>query len=602
MWASRDASNRMISYYSYLFTFPSRGAMIAIIMALSTVGCSLAFTLAWGLAYAVRGLLYGLLGLTAPLLVSDALVKPLFGDDVFLTPRRFTILSYASCIMYVALISLSSLAVALTGLADLLARGIMFAVAVNASLRHITIHVFSTQRLRENLVAAFIQPALCFATGVILLPIVGPHIPIQGFCGIVITVGGAQLILSVMGRWKDAPRGLRPIPLFRAFILAWAEEMNKPLEDQITLVGSTQDLSIDALTFSDSVGECIAALIVPYIHPGPFRNVGSSALPNLLTSRIRNKLGCEVLVPHGVSTHERDLTRSCDVERVADALASNLRVGGAFELASPLIWIDRHGAQVSCQMFGDVALLTLTLSPKSYDDLPEELGDKIMKAAAAMGVTVVVIDSHNSIQEEDDLNESDVENLFHAATEAVRYAKAAPRYAFSVSAARVIPREWSLDDGMGPDGVAAFTVRLKNGHTCVYAVVDGNNMRSGLRDRIIDALKSHGVDEAEVLTSDTHLVNAIGATSRGYHPIGERIDGQKITVYLVEAVEAALSKMERCFATHTRTVVSGLTVLGEAGLNLLSNVLESAFGLFKRTAVVVTSASLLLAFAVIFLL
>ena len=602
MWAGRDASNRMISYYSYLFTFPSREAMIAIIIALCTVGCSLAFTLAWGLAYAVRGLLYGLLGLTAPLLVSDAMVEPLFKDDIFLTPRRFTILSYASCIIYVAVVFLSSLAVALTGLTDLLERGVMFAVAVNASLRHLTISVFSTKRLRENLVATFMQPVLCFATGVILLPILRLHIPILGFCGVAITVVGAQLILSVMGMWKDAPRELRPIPLFRAFILAWAEEMNKPLEDQITLAGSTQDLCIDALTFSDTVGQCRAALIVPYIHPGPFRNVGSSALPNILTSRLGKKLGCEVLVPHGVSTHERDLTRSCDVERVADALESNLRVGGAFELASPLIWAERHGAQVSCQIFGDVALLTLTLSPKSYDDLPEELGDKIMEAAAAMGVTPVVIDSHNSIQQEDDLNESDVDNLFHAATEAIRCARAAPRYAFSVGAARVIPREWGLDDGIGPDGVAAFAVRLENGYTCVYAVVDGNNMRSGLRERVIDALKSRGVDEAEVLTSDTHLVNAIGATTHGYYPIGERTDGQKIIGYVVEAVEAALSKLERCRATHIRTVVSGLTVLGEAGLNLLSGVLESAFALFKRTAAIATSASLLLSFAVIFLL
>jgi len=601
LWEVRDASERMVSYYSYLFTFPSRGVMIAAIATISTCGCALAFTLAWGAASAVRGILYGILGLTAPLLVSDALSAPLFRDDVFLTPRRFTIISYASSIVYVGVILLTSLSLALTGRSDLLARGVMLGVAINIFMRQLSIQVLSSQGLGRNIVATFIQPVFCFAAGVVLLT-PGLRILVLGSIGAVIMVGGVQLLLWVMGRWEGAHRGLRLMPLFRAFILAWTEELNEPLEEQITRVGEARDLCVDSLIYGNASGGCMAALITPYIHPGPFRNVGSSALPNVLTARIGEKLGCEVLVPHGVSTHEQDLTRSDEAERVAEDVAANLCVGGGFDLASPFIIVETHGAQASCQMFGDVALITLTLSPKSYDDLPEELGERIMEAALAMGVTAVVVDSHNSILHRNELNDSDVDDLFQAAVEAIRSAKKAPRYTFSVGAARVIPGEWGLDDGMGPGGVAALAIRLKNRQTAIYIIVDGNNMTSGLRERIIDALKSSGIDEAEVLTSDTHLVNAIGATTRGYYPIGERIDDEGLIGYVVEATEAAVSRLGKCRASHTRTVVPGLTVLGAGGLELLGDVLESAFSLFKRTALAVTPASLLLAAAVVFLL
>ena len=601
MWSGRDASERIISYYSYLFTFPSRGAMIAAIVTISTAGCALAFAMTWGGPFIVRGLLYGLLGLTAPLLMSDALAAALFRDDAFLTPRRFTILSYASSIFYVGVILLSSLSSAVTGRVDLLARGVMFGVAVNASLRYLAIQVFSTRGVGRNLAAVFMQPVFCFAAGVVLsFPTL--RITVLGAIGAAVTVGGVQLLLLVMGRSQGVPGGLRFIPLFQAFIMAWAEELNEPLEEQITRVGEVRDLCVDSLIFGDASGGCRAALITPYIHPGPFRNVGGSGLPNVLTVRLSEKLGCEVLVPHGVSTHERDLTSSDEAVRVAVVIASNLRFVGGLDRASPVVRVERHGAKASCQMFGDVALVTLTLSPKSFDDLPEELSDRIMEAASAMGITAVVLDSHNSILQIDDLEDSDVDNLFQAAVEAMRRTKETSSYKFSVGAARVVLGEWGLDDGIGPDGVAALAVRLENGQTCVYVVVDGNNMLSGLRERIIDALRSRGFDEAEVLTSDTHLVNAIGATSRGYYPIGERIDEEKFIGYVVEAAEAAISRLGRCSASHTRTVVPGLTVLGEAGLELLDNVLESAFDLFKRTALAVTPASLLLAAAVVFLL
>jgi putative membrane protein len=127
-------------------------------------------------------------------------------------------------------------------------------------------------------------------------------------------------------------------------------------------------------------------------------------------------------------------------------------------------------------------------------------------------------------------------------------------------------------------------------------------MLSGLREKIIGAVRDLGVDEAEVMTSDIHLVNAIGKTTRGYHPIGERIDEDRFIGYVVEAVEKALSRLGRSDARHAHTVIPGLTVLGSGGLSTLSHVLESGFGLFKKTGLTVVPMACLLAVAVLYFL
>ncbi|KON29439.1 hypothetical protein AC482_06495 [miscellaneous Crenarchaeota group-15 archaeon DG-45] len=224
MWTSRDASERIVSYYSYLFTFPSRGAMAGAIVIISISGCAAAFAMTWGVAAALRGLLFGLLGLTFPLLASDALSSALFKDDAFLTPRRFTILSYASSIVYAGAILLSSATSTVIGGTDLLVRGVMFAIAVNASLRYLVVQVFSNRGVTRNMAATFMQPIFCFVSGA-LLSYPAMRIPVLGAIGTAITVGGIHLLLLAMSRTRNVPRGMRLIPLFRAFVMAWAEDL-----------------------------------------------------------------------------------------------------------------------------------------------------------------------------------------------------------------------------------------------------------------------------------------------------------------------------------------------------------------------------------------
>ena len=187
--------------------------MTVSIAMLSTVGCTLVFFFALGATSAFQGLLYGLFGLALPLLISDILTFIVYEDDVFLTPRRFAILTYSSSIIYVGVFFFSSLILVFSGRSDLITRAFMFGVAANASLRYLVIQVFSTKGLGCSLLAAFVQPFLCLIIGSFLLS-PSREIMYAGLIGNAIMVGGVKVMLWVISREKGLPSGLELIPLY----------------------------------------------------------------------------------------------------------------------------------------------------------------------------------------------------------------------------------------------------------------------------------------------------------------------------------------------------------------------------------------------------
>lgn len=591
----KDPSERIVDYYSLLFTFPSRKALFSAALTILAMG-GLVSSLIYEDLNLFSGLTFGLLGLGLPLLAADLFTIPLFRGEAIMNPRRFTIITFVASIVYAVALPLSVLLSAgNTATGDLL-EGVLVASGVSTFLRLLSLRVFVEGNPGQVHVAALLQPFLCS---------VGASFFINGgsgsffFMGAVMLVNavGVEVLLWVMGRWREV-EGVKLLPLFRAFILSWAEEMSRPLEEEITALGEKRDLSVDTVIFRGEGGGAIGAIVVPYIHPGPFGNVGSSALPEVLARSLGESLGCEVLVAHGVSTHRLDLTRSEDNTIIAKKILEFNPKSSPITSFSPLIREGRGGVEVACQIFGDTALLTITLAPVSYDDLPDGILDEIQSVASGLNLTAVVIDCHNSIDLARGLEEYDTTRVVEAARTAMEKGVSSGRGSFEVAVARRVPSEWGLYEGLGPMGFAVLATRVEGGgmHACV--VVDGNNMVVGLRGRLIDALEGVGFDGAEVLTSDIHTVNGIGATRSGYYPVGERMEWGRVVDYVVEAAEEAVSNLRPAGVHIYRTVVPGRNVLGEGGLDAIRRILETGFRLFKRAGIIIGVACLIASVAV----
>jgi len=381
------------------------------------------------------------------------------------------------------------------------------------------------------------------------------------------------------------------MPLFKAFLLNWIVDLNAPFEEFLEKLGENQDVEVSMIKFSSSKPK--AAIIVPSVHPGPFKNIGSSFLPSMLKTALEKKHNCVVCVPHGLFGHEFDLASQSQDQKIIDQVVELAKFEGTEIRATPFIKVSNGLATACCQVFGNFAFLSFSLAPKTTEDLPQELGLFVRKEAEKLGLTCcVVVNAHNSIDGTLDMQEA-LASLKTVATTCLKKVVSLKRLPFEVGAATVIPREFSFREGMGPSGITVVVAKV-SGQKTAYIVIDGNNMISGLRERILSALRSIGIDEGEVFTTDTHSVNAVVLNERGYNPVGEAMDHEKLIEYIKEATLSSLSNLEPVKAGCRSITISNVKVIGEKRLETLCLLIDKTLKMAEKVVVPIFAISGLL--------
>lgn len=197
----------------------------------------------------------------------------------------------------------------------------------------------------------------------------------------------------------------------------------------------------------------------------------------------------------------------------------------------------------------------------------------------------ITIDAHNSIEGSVNL-EREISSLEKAAVESLETALKSQKGLLEVGAANIVPPDLSAKDGMGPGGISVTAVKVKDQLTA-YVTIDGNNMISGLRERILQKLDEIGFTDGEVLTTDTHAVNGIVLTPRGYHPLGEAIDPGKLIEYVTQAATKAKSNLESAEAVWLTKEIPNVRVIGERYIEILCVLVEKGFLRAKRLATII---------------
>ena len=465
--------------------------------------------------------------------------------------------------------------------------------------------VFSTTSfadLGRMFFSSLLQPALCTLPIFFVKSVTGysfTQLPIFLLVSILIAVLTVFLFTYFLDRVGKRTLGVASSSLFKAFFANWTESLNAPLEAFFEKLGSEQNVRVSLLTFR--ANERIkAVIIVPALHPGPFKNLGSSFLPSLIQTTLESKLQCVVSVPHGLVGHELDLSSQFQNQRVVEGILGFIGSSPNYSKATPFVRNRRNEATASCQIFGDCALLTLTIAPKSMEDLPQELDSFIVKEAEKLGLSALVIDAHNSIEGLFNVDEA-VVSLRKASVASLKKALSYERSSFEVGAATVVPKEFTVKEGMGPGGISVIVTRVGD-KKAAYVTIDGNNMISGLRERILSELGGIGIVDGEVLTTDTHAVCGVVRTARGYHPLGEVMDQSKLINYIRQATINALDNLGPAEASWRTEIIPNVNVIGEKQIEELCLVADRTAKQAKRLAMsLFSAASALLILLFIFL-
>jgi putative membrane protein len=330
--------------------------------------------------------------------------------------------------------------------------------------------------------------------------------------------------------------------------------------------------------------------VVPGVHAGPFGHLAGSNMPEKISGLIGKdeKKGVFVMVPHSATTHDMNPSTSTQTLKIG-AVARKLLKTVKFSKEATRSARLTDGISVVSQTLGNTLLMVHDPSPVTRDDLDEHIGKDIAKYSSREGIeNTVFVDAHNCIERGSEVvyhHTKQAEAVIKMAETAIDRSKVSKRELLKMGHAEDI--DLTVDDhGIGPAGIQAMVVEA-GGQKTAYVLIDGNNIMSGLTEKVMKALKG-AVDELVIMTSDDHMANV---TMGGFSPIGIKMRAGDLVDRVKALVKKATDDLEEVEAGGA-SGTTPLRVFGPGSTARMMATINSTMAVMKVGAV----AGLALAF------
>jgi len=348
--------------------------------------------------------------------------------------------------------------------------------------------------------------------------------------------------VKVIDRPWQRSMGVSVLDFVRGFVGHIAEDSHE-LENFFEEIGEEAVVPVTVFSVRTHSGEEKARFVLPMIHPGPMGEIGGGNLPR----RVAEATEGLSFPPHATAGHDFNLVTEREVETILEAADRALERIEYHDTATPSVRVQEGDAKVLGQAVGDDVLLVSSWAPQFADDVEYGVGLSAAAEARSGGFDdVLLVDAHNC---NDGLEGEDLGHVVPGSTRSFQLMQAVSGVADRLQRADQAPLRvgtawdrttWTPREGIGPLGIRVATFDV-GGQVTAYVLVDGNNMEPGVRDRVVDrVLAVEGVDEAEVMTTDTHVVNEVDSTNQ----VGENLDVDRLVEVVVGLTESAMDDRE----------------------------------------------------------
>jgi putative membrane protein len=384
-------------------------------------------------------------------------------------------------------------------------------------------------------------------------------------------VGGLELLSLFLAHVTEGSNALEGL----------FEDMGEPID---TLIGITAFKGKDGLK---------AIFLSPSVHPGPVGNIGGGNMPTILA----NTFDTFTMVSHGPSTHDFNPVSTKEIYKVEGVVKNALKTMEYSNKASKFFRVESGDAKIGAQFFDNNLVLLATMAPVGFDDMDFGVGLAIINLAKARtGVdNVVLVECHNAFQGDGGRILPGNKEVFELMDATEKLQKSDDQHNLKVGIANDPMEDVSKEEGVGESGVKVMIVDVDNQKTG-YILLDSNNMVIGFRERIIKHLKELGLDEAEIMTSDTHFVNAL---SGGHNPVGRK-NQDIILQKVVECTKNAMKDLEDVTVACEVSKIKDLKTLGPTHATELVTTISSIVAVSKIFAPLIFIIAFLSAFIWIF--
>lgn len=453
---------------------------------------------------------------------------------------------------------------------------------------------------RRSAMIGTIQPLLILAMYVLVSyfssysPIIDSSLGsmiLKVIVGSVIFILAIYSFITVVESPMKKNLGIGILDLLSLFI-AHMNEGSKSLESLFDNMGEPISTVVTFISFRTKKG--IKSLFVsPSVHPGPLGDIGGSNMPTILAERFNHF----TMIAHGPSTHDFNPVATRELDKIEDAIKTGLEKVEYSPKATLFKRYKEEKANIGVQFFNKGMVILSTFAPEGSDDIEFGVGLTMMTQSKSRCKVQdsIIVDCHNSFTPESGGVLPGNDEVFEIIAAIDKIDLENEYYDIKVGCYENPMNDLGKNEGVGESGIKTMVIEVANQKTA-YILFDSNNMEIGFRAEIIDTVKELGIDEVEVMTTDTHSVNTI---SRGYNPIG-LTKRPEITEYIKESVIKAIDDLEEVEVGTGTEKIENLKTFGPTNSTELISTISSIVAVSKIIAPVLFISAIIIVIIWIF--
>ena len=381
---------------------------------------------------------------------------------------------------------------------------------------------------------------------------------IKSLLSLAIMVGSTILLIKAVDAPMKKNFGMKSTTLARAFL---AHLINNSLDIEQKMAPSTEKINalIGLIAFKTK-NKIKAVLITLYLHPGPFAGIGGAKMTKEL-AKIDNELNTTTLIAHGTATHDLNPMRTEDLKKLREEIIKKIKQMKFKKEKACFATAKTSNAEMKAMCFGKNVFMNSSFYPKATEDIDLSIGKSIMNKMEKHFNTAIYADGHNCNKDghftvfSGDPRTDYLEEASSILTKNILKQK---QEDFKIGTSIIKMKKYGEKEGMGKAGIRTILMQTKT-NKYAYVIIDGNNIKGNLREKIIKALKKEGVKKAEVMTTDSHAVNSIQGV---YNPVGEKTPEEEVIKAVIKGVKKAEENLEEAQVAFEKITVPGIRVLG----------------------------------------
>ncbi len=407
-----------------------------------------------------------------------------------------------------------------------------------------------------------------------------------------VLLGALTLFLYIINAPMKKNLGVSSTDALSYFFSQWLYH-NKDMEKAFDAVGEEAKTIVTLLAFKRKDG--FIFFLTPYVHFGPFGNLGGSEFSYLMAKELDDKYKSKTFVFHGTVTHDLNPVSDSEMKKIVAEVDMSLK-GARFEKSSVSYSI---GNEDECKAQNlrignptmNSAMLSMSRAPQLTEDINFGLGLAMIAEAEKKVDLAMVVDQHNA--ETGEITSFEPGSAVgYKYLEAIKAAVAKTAQAMPLRIGTSFKSVQS--ETIGRAGIKLAI--LSSSPEYVITLIDSNGITPEFRDKIEKEIKALGKGlgkdfEVGIFTTDTHAINMI----RGV--LNPLRDEESTVLAIREAVKEAVDDMKDAeFFGQKRWF--GINVIGAKQSIELISTINSIVAISKITLPLIMIGGLLLIIAI----